>query len=83
MTHKGKGPEMYENRETGGSHGGNMYNPEHIPYHQSKGSNGGSAPHGQIGGQIGSKTTPRSYLPMFTDEHAQHEPVDDFAEQMA
>ena len=23
MTHKGKGPEMYENIETGGSHGGN------------------------------------------------------------
>jgi hypothetical protein len=48
-THKGKGPETYENRETGGSHGGNRYNPEktprynfkHVFYHQSEGSHGG------------------------------------------
>jgi hypothetical protein len=26
MTHKGKGPETYENRETSGSQGGNKYN---------------------------------------------------------
>jgi len=69
MTHKGKGPEIYDNKETGGSHGGNRYNPEHIPYHQSEGSNEGGTPHGQIG----SRATPRPYLPMFTDEQAQHE----------
>jgi hypothetical protein len=69
MTHKGKGLETYENRETSGSHGGNRYNPEHVPYHQSEGSHGGSTPHGQIG----SRATPRPYLPSFTDEHAQHE----------
>jgi hypothetical protein len=72
MSHKGKGPETYDNRETGGSHGGNRYNPDRIPYHQSEGSNGGGAPH--------SRTTPRRYLPTFIDEHAQHEPVDDFVE---
>jgi hypothetical protein len=69
MTHKGKGPETYENRETGGSHGGDRYNPEHVPYHQSEGSHGGGTPHGQIG----SMATLRPYLPTFTDEHAQHE----------
>jgi hypothetical protein len=31
MTHKGKGPETYENKETGGSHDGNRYNPEKPP----------------------------------------------------
>ena len=54
MTHKGKGPKMYENRETSGSHGGNRYNPEkaprynseHVFYHQSEGSHGGGTPHG-------------------------------------
>jgi hypothetical protein len=46
MSHKGKGPETYENMETSGSHGGNMYHTEHIPYHQSEGSHGGGAPHG-------------------------------------
>jgi hypothetical protein len=35
MTHKGKGPETYENRETGGSHGGNRYNPEKAPRYNS------------------------------------------------
>jgi hypothetical protein len=83
MTHKGKGPETYENRETGG----NRYNPEkaprhnseHVFYHQSEGSHGGGTPHGQIG----SRTTPRPYLPTFTDEQVQHEQVDDFVEQMA
>ena len=31
ITHKGKGPEIYGNKETGGSQGGNMYNPEKAP----------------------------------------------------
>jgi hypothetical protein len=90
MTHKGKGPKTYGNREaggSGGSHDGNRYNPEkapryspkHVPYHQSEGSHGGSMPHGQMG----SRATPRPYLPSFTDEHAQHEQLDDFVEQMA
>jgi hypothetical protein len=39
----------------------------------------GGAPHGQVG----SRATPRPYLPMFTDEPTQNEPVDDFMEQMA
>ena len=63
ITHKGKGPKIYENRETGGSQGGNRYNPEkaprynpeQIPYHQSEGSHGGGTPHGKIG----SRATPR------------------------
>jgi hypothetical protein len=55
-----------------------MYNSEHVLYHQSEGSHGGSTPHGQIG----SRATPKPYFPMFTDEHAQHEHVDDFVEQM-
>jgi hypothetical protein len=74
VTHKGKGPEKYENRETGGSHGGNRYNTEkapkynfeQVPYHQSKGSHGGRNPHEQMG----SMATPRPYFPMFTDEQA-------------
>jgi hypothetical protein len=78
MNHKGKGPEMYDNRETGGSHCGNKYNPKHIPYHQSEGSNGGGTSHGKIG----SMATPRLYLPMFIDEHAHHEHVDEFVENM-
>jgi hypothetical protein len=35
MTHKGKDPESYANKETSGSHGGNRYQQEHIPYHHS------------------------------------------------
>jgi hypothetical protein len=44
MNHKGKGPESYSNKETSGSHGGNRYQQEHIPYHYSEGSHGGGAP---------------------------------------
>ena len=79
MSHKGKGLEAYDNRETSGSHGGNRYHLEHISYHQSEGSHGGGAPHGKTC----SRATPRPYLPTFTDEPAQHEPIDDFVEQMA
>jgi hypothetical protein len=46
MTHKGKGPKTYDNKETSGSHGGNRYHSENIPYHQLEGSHGGGAPHG-------------------------------------
>jgi hypothetical protein len=31
ITHKGKGPEIYGNKETSGSQGGNRYNPEKAP----------------------------------------------------
>jgi hypothetical protein len=77
MTHEGKGPETYGNRETGGSHGGNRYNPKKAP--RSEGSHGRGTSHGQMG----SRATPRPYLPTFTDEQVQHEQVDDFVEQMA
>ena len=79
MSHKGKGPKAYENMETSGSHGGNKYHSDHIPYHHSEGSHGGGAPHGQTG----SRATPIPYLPTFTDEPTQREPIDDFVEQMA
>jgi hypothetical protein len=86
ITHKGKGPEIYGNRETSGSQGGNRdnpekaprYNPEQISYHQSEGSHGGGTPHGQMG----SRATPRPYLPTFTDGQSQQEQVDYFLEQM-
>jgi hypothetical protein len=70
MNHKGKGPKSYANKETSGSHGGNRYQQEHIPYHYSEGSHGGGAPQGQTG----SRATPRPYLPTFTDEPTQLEP---------
>jgi hypothetical protein len=74
MNHKGKGPESYANKETSGSHGGNRYQQEHIPYHHSEGSHGGGAPQGQTG----SRSTPRPYLPSFIDEPTQLNHVDDF-----
>jgi hypothetical protein len=37
MTHKGKGPKSYANKETSGSHDGNRHQQEHIPYHHSEG----------------------------------------------
>ena len=77
MNHKGKGPESYVNKETSGSHGGNRHQQEHDPYLYSEGSQGGGAPLGQSG----SKTTPRQYLPTFTNEPTQLEPIDDFVDQ--
>jgi hypothetical protein len=74
MNHKGKGPESYANKETSGSHGGNRYQQEHIPYHHSEGSHGGGAPQGQTG----SRATPRPYLPTFTDEPTQLNHIDEF-----
>jgi hypothetical protein len=49
-----------------------------IPYYQSEGSHGEGTPHGQMG----SRATPRPYLPTFTDGQSQREQVDDFLEQM-
>jgi hypothetical protein len=77
MTHQGKDPKTYGNREVGGSRGEVRYNPEKAP--RSEGSHGGGMSHGQMG----SKDNPRPYLPTFTDEQVQQEQVDDFVEQMA
>jgi hypothetical protein len=77
MTHQGKDPETYGGREVGGSHGGNMYNPEKNS--RSKGSHGGGTSHGNMG----SRANPRPYFPTFIDEQVQQEQVDDFVEKMA
>jgi hypothetical protein len=83
MTHKGKDPEMYGNKEaggssgyggSGGSHGETIYNLEKAP--SSKGSHGGGTSYGQMG----SRANPRPYLPTFTDGQVQQEQVDDFVE---
>jgi hypothetical protein len=56
-----------------------MYHSENIPYHQSEGSHGGGAPHGQAG----SRDTPRPYFPTLTDESTHHPTfTNDFMEQM-
>jgi hypothetical protein len=47
MTHGGKGPETYNNRETSGSQGGYRPQQEHIPHYHTEGqSHGGGAPQG-------------------------------------
>jgi hypothetical protein len=77
MTHKGKDPETYGNKEAGGSsgsggyggssgsHGETRYNLEKAP--SSEGSHGGGTSYGQMG----SKANPRPYLPTFTDGKVQ------------
>ena len=77
MNHKGKGPESYANKETSGSHGGNRYQQEYIPYHHSEGSHGGGAPQGQTG----CRTTPVPYFPSFTEEPTQSDHPDEFEDQ--
>ena len=65
VTHRGKDPDTYGNKEAGGSDGTHeegRYNPEKAP--GSEGSLGG----GMFHGQMGSKTNHRPYVPMFTDE---------------
>jgi hypothetical protein len=62
MTHQGKDPETYGNKEAGGSHGEVRYNPEKAP--RSEGSHGGGTSHGQMG----SRMNPRPFFPTFTDE---------------
>jgi len=45
MTHEGKGPEVYENKEYSESHGGNRPQQKHSPHYHTKGkSYGGGAP---------------------------------------
>jgi hypothetical protein len=67
MTHQGKDPETYGNKEVGGSHGEARYNLEKAP--RFEGSHGGGTSHGQMG----SKTNPRPFLATFIDEQVQHE----------
>jgi hypothetical protein len=74
MTHGGKGPRKYANREASGSHGGNRHQQEYVPYHHSEGSHGGGASQGQVG----NRTTPRSYLPSFMDEQPKPNHPDEF-----
>jgi hypothetical protein len=75
MTHGGKGPETYANKEASGSQGGNKHQQEHIPYYHTEGqSHGGGAPQGQTH----SRTTHRPYLPSFLDEQPQPSYQDEF-----
>jgi len=68
MTHAGKGPEIYANKEASGSHGGTRPQQEHSPHYHTEGqSYGGGAPQGPTH----SRTTPRPYLPTFLDNQPQ------------
>jgi hypothetical protein len=65
VTHRGKDPDTYGNKEAGGSSGTHeegRYNPEKAPGFE--GSLGG----GMFQGQMGSRTNHRLYVPVFTDE---------------
>jgi len=68
LTHGGKGPEKYANRDASGSHGGYRHQQEHIPHYHTEGqSHGGGVPQGQTH----SRATHRPYLPSFLDEQTQ------------
>jgi hypothetical protein len=65
VTHRGKNPNMYGNKEAGGSGGTHeevRYNPEKAS--RSEGSLGG----GTFQGKMGSRTNHRPYVPVFMDE---------------
>jgi hypothetical protein len=65
VTHRGKDPDTYGNKEAGGSGGTHeevRYNPEKTP--GSEGSLGGGTFHGHMG----SRTNHRPYVPVFMDE---------------
>jgi hypothetical protein len=65
VNHQGKNPDMYRNKESGGSreiHEETRYNPEKIV--RSEGSLDGDT--GQ--GQMGSRVNQRRYIPTFTDD---------------
>jgi hypothetical protein len=65
VTHRGKDPDTYGNKEAGGSGGTHeevIYNPEKAP--GSEESLGG----GMFHGQMGSRTNHRPYVSVFTDE---------------
>jgi hypothetical protein len=79
LTHGGKGPETYANKEASGSQGGNKHQQEHIPYYHMEGqSHGGGEPQGQTH----SRTTHRSYLPSFLDEQPQPSYEDEFEDNL-
>jgi hypothetical protein len=66
VNHQGKNPDMYENKEAGGSreiHEETRYNPEKVV--RSEGSLDGDT--GQ--GHMGSRVNQRQYIPTFTDVH--------------
>jgi hypothetical protein len=83
ITHVGKGPEAYANREASGSHGGARPQQEHSPHYHTKGlSYGGGAPQGKTH----SRTTHRPYLPTFLDNQPQcnyEDEIEDNFEQYA
>jgi hypothetical protein len=65
VTHRGKYPDTYGNKEAGGfggTHEEDRYNPKKEP--GSEGSLGGGTFHGQMG----SRTNHRPYVPVFIDE---------------
>jgi hypothetical protein len=69
MTHGGKGPEIYANKEASGSHGETRpYQEQNFHYHTEGQSFGGGASKGLTH----SRATPRPYLPTFLDSQPQH-----------
>jgi hypothetical protein len=83
MTHAGKGPEAYANREASGSHGGTRHQQEYSPHYHTEGqSYGGGAPQGATH----SRATPRPYLPKFLDNQRRcnyEDEIEDNFEQYA
>ena len=69
MTHEGKGPEIYENKEANGSHGETRPHKEKIFHYHTEGNIFGG---GDSKGITDSITTPRPYLPTFLDNQPQH-----------
>jgi len=68
MTHVGKGPKIYANKEASGSHGGTRPHQQHSPHYHTKGRvYGGGPPQGPTH----SRATPRPYLPTFLDNQPQ------------
>jgi hypothetical protein len=87
LTHAGKGPEIYANKEASGSHGETRPHLEqnqekNFHYHIEGWSFGGGDPKGLTH----NRTTPRPYLPTFLDNQPQHnyqDEIDDNFEQCA
>jgi hypothetical protein len=83
MTHAGKGPKIYANREASGFHGGTRAHQEHSSNYHTKGqSYGGGAPQGPTN----SRATPRPYQPTFLDNQPQRnyeDEIEDNFEQYA
>jgi hypothetical protein len=83
MTHAGKGPKIYANREGSGSHGGTRLQQEHSPHYHTEGHiYGGGYPQGPTQ----SRTSPRPYLLAFLDNQPQYnyeDEIEDNFEQYA